>query len=242
MCIHNQDGTDATVYKRNQTLFDDDVMNKCEHFVFTQCTYVPTFDGQNAFVDDNVSHHQSLAFLPEHDPNENGNDGGSDTNDAKKNDVENNVNDEEINANDDKTDDHDQEDDNASENEIKITNFRCAAQDSCIHDHKEALMEKHLTLTSRNVNPCQVCNHCTHKECTTRWQGSTKMVRHRGGHFMCHLCKLNEDGEHWPFVASKKFKDVVSDKAAQQLTIKALAFDSEENCEMMFQEMMGRTK
>ena len=60
--------------------------------------------------------------------------------------------------------------------------------------------------------------------------------------FVCHLCELNEDGECWPFVASKKFKDVDSDQAPQQLTVKALAFDSEENCKMTFQEMMGRKK
>ena len=77
LCIHNQDGTDATIYKRCQTLFDDDVMNECQHFVFTQCPCVPAFDGQNAFVDNTASHHQSLAFSPEHDTNENGNGGGS---------------------------------------------------------------------------------------------------------------------------------------------------------------------
>ena len=97
-------------------------------------------------------------------------------------------------------------------------------------------------LTSRNVNPCQVCNHCTHKECMTRWKGSTKTVRSKGAKFICRLCEVNEDGDRWPFVASKKFKDVDSDEAVQQLTVKALAFDSEENCEMTFQEMMGRTK
>ena len=211
--IYNQDGTDATIYKRCQTLFDDDIMNECKYFVFTQPTYVPTFDGQNAFVDNNGSHHQLLAFLP----------------------------DEEINANDDNKDDNEQEDDNAFENEIKITNFHCAAQDLCKHD-KGAITEKCLTLTSRNINLCHVCNHYAHKKCTTRCKGSTKIVSSKGAKFICHLCKINEDGDCWPFVASKKFKDVVSDKAAQQLTVKALAFDSEENCKMTFQEMMRRTK
>ena len=182
-----------------------------------------------------------MAFLPEHNPNKNGNDGGSNINNTKKNDGENNDNDEEINANDDNKDDNEQEDDNASENEIKITNFHCAAQDLCKHD-KGAITEKCLTLTSRNINLCHVCNHYAHKKCTTRCKGSTKIEKSKGAKFICHLCKINEDGDRWPFVASKKFKDVVSDKAAQQLTVKALAFDSEENCKMTFQEMMRRTK
>ena len=211
--IYNQDGTDATIYKRCQTLFDDDIMNECKYFVFTQPTYVPTFDGQNAFVDKNVIHHQLLAFSP----------------------------DEEINANDDNKDDNEQEDDNAFENEIKITNFHCTAQNLCKHD-KGAITEKCLTLTSRNINLCHVCNHYAHKKCTTRCKGSTKIEKSKGAKFICHLCKINEDGDRWPFVASKKFKDVVSDKAAQQLTVKALAFDSEENCKMTFQERMRRTK
>ena len=108
---------------------------------------------------------------------------------------------------------------------------------NCIYyDHKRDIPKKFLNVKNESAL-CEICNHYAHNDCICESEYDNR--KQKRTQIICKNCSINENGERFPYMASKVIEGVIQDNTATSLTLKDLEFGKES---ITFDKMLGSLK